>query len=411
LDLSDSFIFVIFIRNGKILIKTKMKKLIALYAVLAILGTLFIASPALATDIRNGELLTVEDVLIEDDLYLIGGTTTVTSQVKGDLIVVAGEVEIDGNIEGDLFILGGNIVLNGLVSDDVRIGGGYVTINGKIGDDLIMAGGEVTCSANSAVAGNVYGAAGSANFKGSLTNLYIAAGTLFIGGNITGNVDLLASDYFKIDSSAKIGGNLAYAYKENAEIPDGVVTGTVTVKESQFLNTEEIKEEVGGFGANMHLGMKFFSYLALLFLGVIVLLAFPYSFRKYTELGKKSYGNAIFYGLLLLIGLPVVSVLLILTVVGYKVIFILWLGLLIMWPFAKIFVSYFIGSLILKPGKDVAFWGDFGRMAFGMLILFVACAIPVIGILINIITVVFGLGGLVLYKKESIKVLRGKKMA
>ena len=196
MDLSDSFIFVIFIRNGKILIKTKMKKLIALYAVLAILGTLFIASPALATDIRNGELLTVEDVLIEDDLYLIGGTTTVTSQVKGDLIVVAGEVEIDGNIEGDLFILGGNIVLNGLVSDDVRIGGGYVTINGKIGDDLIMAGGEVTCSANSAVAGNVYGAAGSANFKGSLTNLYIAAGTLFIGGNITGNVDLLASDYF-----------------------------------------------------------------------------------------------------------------------------------------------------------------------------------------------------------------------
>ncbi len=387
-----------------------MKKSIVIYAVLAILGTLFISAQALASDIRNGELLTIEDALIEDDLYLIGGTTTITSQVKGDLIVVAGEVEIDGDVEGDLFVLGGDVVLNGSVSDDVRIGGGYVTINGEIGDDLIVASGEVACSANSAVLGNVYGAAGSANFKGSLTNLYIAAGTLFIGGNITGNVDLIASDYFKIDPSAKIGGDLAYAYKEEVEIPDGVVTGIVTVKESQFLNTEKSEEEGSGT-SRLHVGMKLFSYLALLFLGVIVLLAFPYSFRKYTELGRKNYGNAIFYGLLMLVGIPVVSILLILTVVGYKVIFILWLGLLIMWPFAKIFVSYFIGSLILKPGKDKAFWGDFGRMALGMLILFIACALPVVGVLVKIVSIVFGLGGLILYKKESLKLLRGKKMA
>lgn len=388
-----------------------MKKLIAFYVVFTILGTLFITAPAFATDIRKGELLTVEDVLIEDDLYLIGGTTTVTSQVKGDLIVVAGEAEIDGNVEGDIFVLGGKVVLNGSVTDDVRVGGGYITINGVIGGDLIMAGGEVVCSANSIVDGNVYGAAGSANFKGGLTNLYIAAGTLFIGGNITGNVDLIASDYFKIDPEAKIEGNLAYAYKEEIEIPEGVVTGDVTVKESAFLHAEEIQEKTEEFGKNLHFGMKFFSYLALLFLGFIALLAFPYSFRKYTELAKKNYGSAIFYGLLLLVGLPVISVLLIFTVIGYKVIFILWLGLLIMWPFAKIFVSYFIGSLILKPRKDRAFWGDFGRMALGMLILFIACTLPMIGFLVSVVAVVFGLGGLVLYKKESLKVLRGKKMA
>jgi len=388
-----------------------MKKIFALYALLAVLMTAFIASPALASDVRKGELLTVEDALIEDDVYLLGGTTTITSQVKGDLVILGGQIEIDGNVEGDLFVLGGNIVLNGSVSDDVRIGGGYITINGSVGDDLIIAGGEISCSANSIISGDVYGAAGSANLRGDLSNLYIAAGTLFIGGSISGNVDFIASDYFKIDSSAKIGGNLSYAYKEEAEIPEGVVAGTTTVKESQFLNTDEIKQEVEGFGKSMHVGMKFFSYLALLFLGLIALIAFPYSFRKYSEISKKEYGNAIFHGLLLIVGIPVISMLLILTIIGYKVIFILWLALLIMWPFAKIFVSYFIGSLIFKPGKDVAFWRDFGRMALGMLILFIACSLPVIGILVSIVSVIFGLGGLVLYKKESIKILRGKKMA
>lgn len=88
------------------------------------------------------ELTTSGD--IGDNLLGLAGKVVINENVYNSVYIAAGQVQIDGNVSNDLNIVGGYVVVNGYVGGDLRVSGGTVIINSPfVGADLAVAGGEV----------------------------------------------------------------------------------------------------------------------------------------------------------------------------------------------------------------------------------------------------------------------------
>ncbi|MEA2265164.1 MAG: hypothetical protein QOE27_747, partial [Solirubrobacteraceae bacterium] len=101
-----------------------------------------------------------------------------------------------------------------------------------------------------------------------------------------------------------------------------------------------------------------------------------------------SRGAAIIGGILLFILLPILAVVLLVTVVGTP----LGIGLLLalgpLYAIAYIASAIVLGSRIRKAG------GVIGGFVIGMLVLRVIALIPILGGLVSLLAVIFGLGSL-----------------
>ncbi|OIP81479.1 hypothetical protein COW94_00110 [Candidatus Peregrinibacteria bacterium CG22_combo_CG10-13_8_21_14_all_44_10] len=392
-----------------------MKKTIAAIALAAIvLSAIGLSFLARAATFEAAET-SILDASYDDDLYVFGGTVVVNKDINGDLLIFGGNVEVAGNVAGDVLIAGGQVVLSGDVSDDVRVAGGWVNINASVGDDVIVVGGTVSMSTLSTVGGDVYGSSGNANLNGNYSgDVTFVASTLVFGGTILGNASFTSESGIHIADNARIEGNLSYRSSSQLAVDSSIVGGRVAYQKSAFSLSgakEQIADETSKVTSAGFIFMKIWSYLSFLVIGFVLMLLVPYSFRSTTGVVTTEYWKSLLYGLAFIIGLPIVSIMLIFTLVGFKLALMLLLLLAVYWVLAKIYAGYIIGSLIFMPkNKTSKFWRDFGRMALGLFLLLMLSAIPYIGLLFNWVVVFISLGGFVIYNWNVVTELRKKKM-
>jgi len=148
---------------------------------LALVATLVLAD----TQLLNGKLRTGDTVTIPagetvpDDVYLAGGTITVSGNVHGDLVALGGSITVSGTIDGDVIAAGGTVTVTGTVNGDVRVAGGTLLIQGQTGEDVVAAGGQLT-------------------FGGQINGDLIASGgNVSMGASVGGNVEASAGNYQK----------------------------------------------------------------------------------------------------------------------------------------------------------------------------------------------------------------------
>lgn len=89
-----------------------------LYSILLVMGLVIgLVKPAYATDFRGGDTVVIgADEVIEDDLFVTGGTVTIDGIVRGDLFATGETVTVNGQVEGSLLISGRTLVLDGTVN-------------------------------------------------------------------------------------------------------------------------------------------------------------------------------------------------------------------------------------------------------------------------------------------------------
>lgn len=144
--------------------------------VLALFPFVFVPA-ASAYDGRSGESVAIgRDDVIDDDLFISGGS-----------------VVVDGVVNGDLFVAGQTVVVNGSVAGNLLAVGSSVTINGEVGHAVFAAAAAVTFGPNARIKHNAYtGGAGVESQAGSQIDgsLFIGAGQALVSGQI--GKDLLA---------------------------------------------------------------------------------------------------------------------------------------------------------------------------------------------------------------------------
>ena len=360
-----------------------------------ILVTCFTSSPVLAADLRSGDTVTVASGdVVDDDLYVAGGSIVIDGTINGDLWAVGRDVTINGTVNGSLVAVAQTVEVNGDVARAARLAGEMLVIRGRVNGDLIAFGGSLGIASTAEVGGDLLLGVGNARIDGLIEgDVKGGAGEVTITDGVHGDVELEV-DNLTITSTANIKGDLTYTSEEEADIQSGAqVGGTTTHNVPEVEEPAEAAAAVAIAGAVMG---KVVAFLMILVIGIILILAAPRWMASMADSIRAKPLLSLGWGAAMLFAVPIAAIVVCFTVIGIPV------GLiaLAVWGIAiylsQIPVALLIGRLILRRLGDVESKGLLiGALALGLVILIILRVIPFVGFWVWLATALFGLGAVV----------------
>ena len=373
-----------------------------LFKISNILFILFIIFPAItsASEFRTGDKLVIlKDEVVNDDIYFAGNSVIVEGTINGDLIAAGGEIKVTGTINGGIIAAGGSIIVNGNVANDVRVAGGEVRIGGDVGDNVLAFTGQFIMENNARISRDLTLGAGTAIIDGTVNgNINGGVSDLEMRGATKGNVTLEIDNNIRIFPGATIGGNLEYSAPSQGEI-SGIVSGKTTYKEAPPKKGDlrsKIESEIMG-------------YLWLFLIGIVSLMIAPELTQKNSDKVAMNPLKNLLWGLLFLIISPIVTILLLITIIGIPLSLILFIIYIVTIYISRIYVGYWVGGYVLKKLKIETRFRVL-TMAFGLLIVLIVINIPIVGIFIHLVVLLLGLGAIALTEYDIYKKLKEEKV-
>ncbi|MGI8658346.1 MAG: hypothetical protein ACR2K4_06205 [Candidatus Limnocylindria bacterium] len=347
----------------------------ALLAALLITGAA--ASVALAQDslldgkLRVGDSISVAaDEAVDGDLYLIGGTVTMNGTVDGDLTVIGGQVTVNGTVSGDTLAAGGMVTLAGSIDGDLRTTGGQVTVSGDTGEDVLTAAGQAMITSTGSIGGDLIVLGGDVQMDGSVDGSIEASGGAYnrtgtVGGTervIVGRPDDDAPTAAPVDNA--IGHFVALLILGGLAIwllPRAINSAEATLRTRPLLS-------LGG-GLAAFVGYIVFVIVAIL---LIVLLA-------------------IIFGILSLesiLAVAIVAGVLLIGVISFLFVMAVAFG-------GDIVVALAIARVAGRGGLGAP-WRELTLFAIGAAVIVIATSLPIVGGIVKLAVVLFGLGALII---------------
>lgn len=353
--------------------------------------TCLLLSPAAMAEQDSGETV-FKRGQISEDLYLAGGRIDVLAEIDGDVVAAGGRIHIDSQITGDVMAAGGSVTVYGNVSDDVRLAGGEVIIKATVGDGAIAAGGTVLLAPGADVGGDAMLSGGRVELAGKvLRDLRIASGEVVISGQVDGNVELAARS-ITIQPSAIIRGNLTYRSPEAANIDSQArIEGSVSHIATPMPGGTEI---ASGMAA-----MSVILWLSIAITGVALYLLIPQLALSVTQIAADKPWKTLGLGLAVFAATPVVGITLMITGLGWL------LAWLLMSVYAiLLLLGFFVGVLFLSNAtlgrvrreREPSTFVNSLAFVITLLVIMVIGLVPVLGWLVVLLLLLFGVGGIAL---------------
>jgi cytoskeletal protein CcmA (bactofilin family) len=322
--------------------------------------------------VRSGQEVTIPaGETVRGDLIVSGGTVRIDGRVDGDVTATAGRVIVGGTITGDLLAGAGSTTITGDVGGDVRAGAGQARIEGHVGEDVLLGVGQATVISGAQIEGD----------------LIFAAGRITLDGAVAGSV---------------LGSTRSY-------------TGEGSVGGSERVNVGQPAEEQPTLGDRTVDALQ--RYVSILVLGVILLWLLPRLLRGAADTVRTRPLVSFGVGILGVIALAVaLAVAVLFTVMVAAALGLVGLGSLtavtIFGGFLAVAVTVFLfvlaaafaaqaivglvlGRLLFGGGGGFRN-GGLGALAFGVLVVALAGAMPVVGGWLEAFVALLGFGALLL---------------
>ena len=365
-------------------------------ALMLLVGTIALPLLAIASEVRSDDTVIVgAGELIDEDLYVAASDFTLAGTANRDVYVAAAMADIQGRIAGSLNITGGDINLSGQVEQSVRVVGGGIVVSGTISRDLVMVGGTIQIAPSATIDGDLLVYGGQLDLDGAVggdVNGRVASMTIdgTVGGDV--NLDVESLD---VASQAEIDGSLDYVSRQEADFAPGAnVAGQID------------HTEITPWGTGDGLRAKLFSPLVrtlwLLAAGTIMVALAP---RLSAIVGgnvRRPWIPAL-VGLVSLVVLPIVAILLMVSIIGLPVGFIVLTLYFIALYLSQVVVGQRLGTIILPRS-----WNDGSRgflllaMTLGVILISALRFIPVpfVSSLVSLLVAIIGLGAFVLLMRQ-----------
>jgi hypothetical protein len=370
-----------------------------IFGYMLLVAVFIIPTASFGAEFRTGEQPNVsKNEKIENDLYIGGSSVTSSGNIIGDLVTGGGNIIVSGDVEGDIMAIGGNINIIANIGDDVRVGGGTIVIEGEIGGDIIAGGGQINIGGQG-IAGDVIIGAGSVTINAPIMGkLQIISENVYINSLIMGDIKIDAETII-LGSSAVISSNLNYKANKELILEEGaIVQGEINFEqkgEKKHISKTKFRSILSGF-----LLLKFFALLvSALFFGLI--------FRRYSEkivdFAKQNPLLQLGRGLIILITLPVISVLLLVSLIGFPIGFLGLFGFFAILLFSWIMAPIFLGSVLynhFSKGDGKISWQI---ITLGVIIYSLLSILPFIGWLIQAILIFITIGSMVKFKWQIMR--------
>lgn len=376
--------------------KSKTKIYLSLFLALSLCLSISIAMAAEFKSAKEGRNIIVGIDERPRNLYTAGNTINVEGNVIKDMIAAGNIININGDIGDDLWLAGGTVVIRGDVGGSLRILAGNVFISGHVNEDVFIAGGNVVLSDSAYVGGDVGIAGGMINIEGPVAgNVYLAGGGAVIDSRINGNVKAKTNKFLDLDKDTFIMGDLVYHSSREVKLENGAsVIGEIEFTEISLKDWKTKKPSKGFLG--LFLGIKLLlKFLSLLALGLILVYFFNDVTEKMSLSGLNKFWSNLGIGFAALILIPIVSLLLLVTVIGFKLAVILGMiyALIIMLAsgFGSVIVGTWMKKVLWKKKKYSIDWQSvlLGALAFSLLWL-----VPILGPLTIFIFILVAIGAL-----------------
>lgn len=246
---------------------------------------------------------------------------------ESDQVVLTGEVTIEeGRTVDSVFIFNGPAEIEGAVRGQVVAFNGDVVISGSVGEDVVSLNGTVT-----------------------------------------------------VRSGAEVSGDLIT--REPADVEEGA---TVRGRTRRAFDPTE-----GPFPFFARLAVWIAVTVSLLVLGLLLGLLFPRGMDAADLAWRTAMGGSIGWGLILLIGLPIVGVLIAITIVGVPLGVGLLLALALIYATGYVTGAWILGRMLIKPPTAGVL-----AVIVGVLILRLVALVPILGGIVGTLAAAFGLGAI-----------------
>lgn len=321
----------------------------------------------------NVEAITVDQ--IEDEI-IFKKDAIVNNQVDGDLLSFSGDIDINAKVEGSFRGIAENVIINNDINKNVACAGRTVGIskNSNINGYLVVAGYDVIHNGNVKKDMKVYG------------------NNVIINGQIDGNLYVQAN-YIKIDKNAIIKGNVNLYSNNEIFISDSVtILGKRTVGDIDTVDNRKNMINKGD------LFFSIFKILSMFVVGMLIIIFNKHIFVRTYNLIDGSIFKTMLIGFAAFIFIPIISILLMFTIVGIIPSMLLILLYILAIMLSKIFVAIYISQ---KMNKDINMYLG---LFIGLIIIEILGYIPVINFLTLIVYLFLGLGVIIKGMFETRKV-------
>lgn len=390
-----------------------------MYKFIAFLLSLFLASFILSGTVQaveysaNQNVYLAEDEFIDGDYFAAGEMVQIDGTINGDLYAAGNQVIINGQVNGDILAAGGQVTISGNVTQDVRVAGGHIQVDGTIQRNMTAAGGFINILEQAQLLGNLVLAAGNVNINAPVAgDITAGVGSLVISDTVSGSVNATVGTLNLIDQ-AQIYGDLKYTSEnEYSQSPGASVSGSVTRLDPKHITPvdqtqiEQTAQKIQDSASTITSFFRLVSLFTQIVIGLLLVNLVPnYSLRA-VDFIEKEWFKTFLVGLVTLIVAPVIAGLLLITVIGVPLGIITFICYFLMLYFAQIFFAYWLGSRLLsglnrKGNKTITY-------LIGICTFYVLASITFVGVIVNILAILFGTGALVLAKQKTYK--SGRKL-
>ena len=249
---------------------------------------------------------------------------------------------------------------------------------GESEDPVVVVVGDVSVARGETVGGVVL-ASGDARIAGEVDgSVVVFSGDLLLSGRVDGDV-FVADGKARLLPSAEVTGDVEYGNERPQIALDARVHGDVV--EQDFPDLGGAIPWIAGFV--FWLGMTLSAWV----LGALLLLIAPRAADALEARSREKVGPLIAIGVAVFLVLPIVAFLAAITLLGLPLAVALGLALLPLWAVAYVVSAYVLGRRVLKPPRHRML-----SFLVGLGILRLIALVPILGWLVGLAAVVFGLG-------------------
>jgi cytoskeletal protein CcmA (bactofilin family) len=365
-----------------------------------------------ALTIRTGDDVEVPlDEVIDDDLIIFGSSVTIDGTVLGDIFTFAQDVKIHGDVGGTIIAGAERFIIE---SDNVRTvwaAGRTVKILGAVERNLITAAGYVVVDENAAIGKDARIFAGELLMEGHIKgNLKGAVGEFTMTGS-SGTINMNV-DNARITSTARVNGDLILEIEEaEPEIEEGaVISGDMKIDVESDEKEEEYAFLFAPIIAFFYGIFKLICFIAKIIVGVVLVALFSTFVRTMMDTLKKKPWWSLLVGFLTVIIVPIAVIILFFLLVGWPFAVFGIYAYTVLFYLASIFVSLVLGELVIRLFKKDGEISLYLSFIVGLVIITILGLIPILGFVVNLFVLLFGVGMLVIGMWDFTHTLKKKKL-
>lgn len=315
--------------------------------------------------VRGGDTVSVDtSQILTEDFYAFGETVVLSGRGEHDAYIAGGTITINGDVKEDVSILGGVVQIHGKIGDDLRIVGGEVTLADTVAGDVVVLGGSLSILSSAKVEGSILFLGGELLVDGPVSGMIQgSAETVRIDAPVGGTIDLTAHKTIILGDKAEVVGDVYY--KSNGEL----------VRAQKASVTGEIHREKDVVQVQNFSQIILIEVLILIFATLALFLLARKQITAVSDIGIRETGLSGLIGLCIFVTVPLVSMLLLVSIIGSLFALIL-LGiygtvLLIAAPLMVVLFGRWTQRVLLKHATM-----SFSTVLIGALVVLVLLLIP-----------------------------------